>query len=403
MPMQRDDLDGLRRRAAALDAADPLAFARERFVLPPGTVYLDGNSLGALPHGVAEAVEHVVRGQWGHDLIASWTRNDWWELPERVGDRIGGLIGAEPGQVVVGDSTSVNLFKAMVAGARLRPDRDVIVGDATTFPTNGYLLQQAARMLGLEVRLVAPDALRTVLDERVAVVMLNHLDYRIGTLHDLPGLTAAIHDAGAVAVWDVCHTAGIHPIGADALGLDLIVGCGYKYLNGGPGAPSFIYAARRHHAALDQPLTGWNGHADPFGMETGYRPAEGIARLRVGTPDIVSMAALDAALSAYDGIAPDDARRKALSVTELFIEAVDALVPSSSGARIVTPRDPERRGGQISVEHPQAERIVERLAARGVVTDHRRPGIVRFGFSPLYIGHGDAVAAAYALTEVIDA
>jgi kynureninase len=403
MPTQRHDLDGLRSRADALDAADPLAFARERFDLPPRTVYLDGNSLGALPRGVPEAVDGVVRDQWGRDLIASWTRNGWWELPERVGDRIGRLIGAAPGQVVVGDSTSVNLFKAMVAGARLRPGRDVIVGDATTFPTNGYLLQQAARMLGMQARLVAPEAVTTVLDERVAVVMLNHLDYRIGTLRDLAGTTSAIHASGAVAVWDVCHTAGIHPIDADALALDLVVGCGYKYLNGGPGAPAFVYAARRHHAALDQPLTGWNGHADPFGMEPEYRPAEGIARLRVGTPDIVSMAALDAALSAYDGIDPVDARRKALSVTGLFMEAVDLLVPSSSGARIVTPRDPDRRGGQVSIAHPRAERIVEVLAARGVITDHRRPGIVRFGFSPLYIGHGDAVAAAHALAEVIDA
>ncbi|MGW6710230.1 kynureninase [Streptomyces sp. NPDC054956] len=396
---QGPDLAG---RAAELDAADGLGKLRERFTLPEGVVYLDGNSLGALPAGVAERLAEVVTQQWGTQLIRSWTEGEanWWNAPERIGDRIAPLIGAAAGQVVVGDSTSVNLFKALVGAARLAaPGRGEMIVDAATFPTDGYIAESAARMTGLRVVPVDPARAAEAMTADTAVVLLNHADYRTGRLHDLPGLTAAAHAAGAVIVWDLCHTAGALPVDLDAHGVDLAVGCSYKYLNGGPGAPAYLYIAARHQAAFDSPLPGWNGHAEPFAMTPSYEAAPGVVRGRVGTPDILSMLALEAALDAWDGVAVEDVRAKSLALTDFFLECVAAYVPEGV-VELVTPTEHDRRASQVSLRTENAAEVMRELISRGVIGDFRAPDVLRFGFTPLYVGFADAERAARTLGHI---
>ncbi|KQX66895.1 kynureninase [Angustibacter sp. Root456] len=392
----------LQQRAQRLDADDAIAHARERFDLPEGVIYLDGNSLGALPSCVPDAVADVVRQQWGHDLIASWNSHDWWGAPLRVGDAVGRLVGAAPGQVAVGDSTSVNLFKCYVAAARLRPGRTVVVSDPGVFPTDQYVLEGAASLAGLQIVHARPDELGAVLERRgheVALVSFSHVDYRTGQLWDLPGLTRAVHDVGALALWDLCHSAGVVEVGLDEHEVDLAVGCGYKYLNGGPGAPAFIYVASRLQDEFDQPLSGWHGHARPFAMEGSFAPAGGIARAKVGTPPLLSVLALEAALTAYEGLELAAVRRKSLSLTGFFIECVQQLLPD---VEIVSPLDDDRRGSQVALRHPQAYAVVQALIARGVVGDFREPDVVRLGFAPLYLSHADVLASAQQLAEVLE-
>lgn len=393
--------ESLAAKAAALDAADELAGARELFALDDA-VYLDGNSLGALPAHVPDRIADVVRRQWGQLRIRSWTEGDWWTAPERIGDRIAPLVGAAPGQIVVGDSTSVNVFKAVVGAVRLTADparTDVLV-DATTFPTDGYIAESAARMTGRRIVPVAPGELAGALGPATAAVLLNHVDYRSGRLHDLPSLTAAVHEAGALAVWDLCHSAGALPVGLDAHGVDLAVGCTYKYLNGGPGAPAYLYVAHRHQAAFDTPLPGWTSHRDPFAMTPGYAAADGAVRGRVGTPDILSMLALEAALDVWDGVSVDTVRAKSLALTDFFLECVAAYVPAGAVTSL-TPAAHAERGSQVALSCADAPRVMDELIARGVIGDLRRPDVLRFGFTPLYVGFADAERAARVLGEVL--
>jgi len=390
-------------RAAELDAADPLAGLRDRFLLPAGVVYLDGNSLGALPAAVPPAVEDVVRRQWGASLIRSWNDHDWWQAPVRVGDAIGRLIGAAPGQTVVGgDSTSIQIFNALSAAARLRPGRPLLAVDPDHFPTDRYIAESFARGHGLEVRFVPPAGLPGFLaaeGARVAVAAYPPVDYRTGELHDMAGLTAAVHVAGALVLWDLCHAAGALPVELDALEVDLAVGCGYKYLSGGPGAPAFLYVARRHQARFDPELTGWTGHARPFEMTEPYEPAAGIGRARIGTPPMLSLLALEAALTAFDGVDLGALRAKSQSVTGFFIDCADALLGSAFA--VVTPRAPERRGSQVTLRHPDAYALVQALAARDVIGDMRAPDMLRFGVNALYVSHADVLAAVACLRDVV--
>jgi kynureninase len=385
-------------RAAKADASDELAAVRAKFVLDE-VVYLDGNSLGALPVAVPGRVDDVVRRQWGELRIRSWDESGWWTAPERIGDRIAPLVGAAPRQIVVGDSTSVNVFKALVAAVRLAGDgRDEIVVDATTFPTDGYIAESAARMTGRTLRPVAPSEVPDVLSDRTAAVLLNHVDYRTGRLHDLPSLTAAIHAAGAVAVWDLCHSAGALPVGLDEHGVDLAVGCTYKYLNGGPGSPAYLYVRRDLQDRFDSPLPGWNSHAEPFGMRSEYEPAAGALRGRVGTPDILSMLALEAALEVWDGVTVETVRAKSLALTDFFLDCVAEYVPPGR-VESLTPAAHAQRGSQVALRCPDAGEVMKRLIAQGVVGDYRNPDVLRFGFTPLYIGFTDVERAARILGE----
>ncbi|MDQ0750111.1 kynureninase [Streptomyces africanus] len=387
-------------RAEKLDAADELRGKRDGFVLDD-VVYLDGNSLGALPAVVPGRVEDVVRRQWGELRIRSWEESGWWTAPERIGDRIAPLVGAAPGQIVVGDSTSVNVFKALVGAVRMAGEgRDEILVDATTFPTDGYIAESAARMTGRTLRPVAPADVPGALGGRTAAVLLNHVDYRTGRLHDLPALTAAVHEAGAYAVWDLCHSAGALPVGLDEHGVDLAVGCTYKYLNGGPGSPAYLYVRRELQDRFDSPLPGWNSHAEPFGMRGGYEPAPGALRGRVGTPDILSMLALEAALEVWDGVPVEAVRAKSLALTDFFLECVAAYVPEGR-VECLTPVPHAERGSQIALRCDDAGDVMKRLVERGVVGDFRAPDVLRFGFTPLYVGFADVERAARVLAQTL--
>ncbi|MCX4994975.1 kynureninase [Streptomyces longwoodensis] len=393
-------MSDLARRAEKLDAADELAAKRAEFELDD-TVYLDGNSLGALPAAVPGRVEDVVRRQWGRLRIRSWDESGWWTAPERIGDRIAPLVGAAPGQIVVGDSTSVNVFKALVAAVRMAgPGRDEIVVDSSTFPTDGYIAESAARMTGCALRTVLPAELPGALGARTAAVLVNHVDYRTGRLHDLPSLTAAVHAAGALAVWDLCHSAGALPVGLDEHGVDLAVGCTYKYLNGGPGAPAYLYVRRELQDRFDSPLPGWNSHVNPFGMSPAYEPAPGALRGRVGTPDILSLLALEAALEVWEGVPVEAVRAKSLALTDFFLECVTAYVPPGA-VECLTPLAHAERGSQVALRCADAGDVMERLIDRGVVGDFRHPDVLRFGFTPLYVGFADVERAARVLGEVL--
>ncbi|ASO22933.1 kynureninase [Actinoalloteichus hoggarensis] len=390
----------LAERARALDESDPLATVRERFSLPPGVVYLDGNSLGALPSAVPGRVAEAISREWGQGLIASWWDAGWWDAPQRVGELIAPLLGAAPGQVVVGDSTSVNVFRAVVAGWRLArqddPGRTEIVVDDTTFPTDGYLAASAGRLLGARVRRAHPTDVHAF-DERTAVALMNHVDYRTGRRWDLPAVTARAQQAGARIVWDLSHSAGALPVDLDRHGVDLAVGCGYKFLNGGPGAPSYLYVRSELHERLDQPLPGWSSHAEPFAMEPDYRPADGMARARGGTPEILSLLALEAALGVWQGVEIDQVRVKSLALTGFFMDCVAALT-APGRFRVLTPRDDDR-GSQVSLSAPDAAELLPRLARAQVIGDHRPPDVLRFGFAPLYVGFADTLRAARILAE----
>jgi kynureninase len=395
---------------AALDAADPIAFARSRFALPEGVIYLDGNSLGAMPSAVAARVRTAVEHEWAHGLIRSWNDAGWHHAPQRAAAKIARLIGTAPAQVIVADSTSVNLYKLLTAAVALQARRDrrrtVVVAERGNFPTDVYLDASVCAQHGLT--LVCPeqhDVPAAIADagDRLALLQLTHVNYRSGRMVDLPGLTARTHAQGGLVLWDLAHTAGAMPVALDEADVDFAVGCGYKYLNGGPGAPAFAYVARRWIGEVDTPLIGWHGHAAPFAFEHEWRPAPGIERLLCGTAPVLSLLALEAALDAFDGVDLGELRAKSVRLTSLFIDLVEAHCGfgPASGLELASPRDASVRGSQVSLTHAQGYAIVQALIARGVIGDFRAPDILRFGFAPLYLRHLDVHDAAIALRDVL--
>ncbi|MFP4148530.1 MAG: kynureninase [Nitriliruptoraceae bacterium] len=389
-----------RHESARRDATDPLADRRAAFAIPEGVIYLDGNSLGALQPAVADRLREVVEEEWGHGLIRSWNDAGWLELPRRVATRLAPLVGAHADELAVTDSTSANLFKALAAAHRLRPERHVLLTDDGNFPTDVYVAHGLAELTGtLEVEVVPTDQLGSHLDERVAALMLTHVDYRTGRRYDAAALTAAAHAVGALAVWDLSHSTGALAVELGAWGADLAVGCTYKYTNGGPGAPAFLYVARRWHDLAATPVRGWFGHARPFAFDLGYVPAPGAERFLDGSPPVLSMAALETALEVFDGVSPHDLDARAQELTGLFIAEVDRLLGPE--VEVVTPREASQRGAQVSLRHPDADAITEALLARGVIGDHRPPDLVRFGFAPLYVTRVEVLDAAEAVAEVI--
>ncbi|MCL7464423.1 kynureninase [Phaeovulum sp. NW3] len=373
---------------------------RALFDLPEGMVYLDGNSLGPLPRAVPDRVARTIRDEWGGMLISAWNKADWMAMPRRVGDRVARLIGAEPGSVVMGDTLSIKVYQAIAAGLDMNPARRVILSDNGNFPTDLYMAEGLCRTLGADYRLkvVAPEDVADAIDDTVAVLMLTEVDYRTGRRHDMAALTARAHAAGAIAVWDLAHSAGAFPVDLAGAGADFAVGCTYKYLNSGPGGPAFIYVAPRHADRAVPALSGWLGHAAPFAFDLSYRPGAGVERMRVGTPPILQLAALDAALDVWDGVAMADIRAASLTLADRFIQGVLAACPD---LRLVTPRDPAIRGSQVSFAHPEGYAIMQALIARGVVGDFRAPDILRFGITPLYIGTAEIDRAVAVLATVM--
>ncbi|MER5350514.1 kynureninase [Kitasatospora sp. NPDC002551] len=389
-----------REECAALDAADPLAAFRGEFALPPGVIYLDGNSLGALPVRTPERVRAVVEQEWGRELIRSWNDAGWFEQPYRLGRRIAPLVGAAPQELVVCDTTSVNLFKVLAAALRLRPGRCAVLGDRAAFPTDLYIAEGVTGLVpGTRSVLIDPAELDEHLDGDVAAVVLSHVDYRTGELLDMPGITARVRAAGALMIWDVCHSVGALPVELTASGADFAIGCTYKYLNGGPGAPAFLYVAERHLAAgPPQPLSGWFGHARPFAFEPGYEPKEGIGRFLTSSPSLLGQAALEASLDVWERADRAAVRAKSLALTDLFI----ALVEDLDGVEVVTPREHARRGSQVALRHADGYPVVQALIARGVIGDFRAPDLMRFGFTPLYLSHTEVWDAARHLAQVLE-
>jgi kynureninase len=395
-------LPDTREACVARDLSDPLRAFRDRFALPDGVIYLDGNSLGPIPRAAPEILHRTITQEWGHDLIGSWNSAGWFEMPVRLGDRIGKLLGADAGQTVVCDSTSINLFKALHAAIALRPDRDVVIAEANSFPTDLYIIEGAMNSAGrpMRRRLIGADgaSLDALLDERVVAVVLSHVDYRSGAILDMEAVTRKIHDAGAVVIWDVCHSAGVIELEFDRHAVDFMVGCTYKYLNGGPGSPAFIAVAKAHQAEAKHPLSGWWGHAAPFAFERDFAPDPGIKRFLCGTPPIISLRGVDVALDALDGIELSAIRQKSFSLTDLFIARVNALLPQ---LEIVSPREAKLRGSQVSIAFDHGYAVVQAMIERGVIGDFRAPDIMRFGFAPLYIRHADVWDATGIIAECV--
>ena len=374
---------------------------KELFHLPEGVIYLDGNSLGPLPKGASERATHVITQEWGGELIRAWNSADWISLPRKVGDRIAPLIGAAAGTIATGDTLSIKVYQALAAALKMRPDRRVILSDAGNFPTDLYMAQGLIETLGsdYELRTPAPEDVAAKITKDVAVVMLTHVDYRSGRLHDMKAITAKAQAAGAVMIWDLAHSAGALPLDLAGSNAEFAVGCTYKYLNGGPGAPAFIYARPDLVEEIDPALAGWMGHAAPFAMDPTYRPAMTTERLRVGTPPIVQLALLDAALDAWDGVDMADIRAASQALCEIFIAEVEARCPMLT---LASPRDADARGSQVSFGFENGYAVVQALIDKGVIGDFRAPNIMRFGFTPLYIDKDDVVRAAEILQEVMD-
>lgn len=406
----------------ALDAQDPLRTLRQQFTLPEGVIYLDGNSLGVLPKTAAARVAEAVTAEWGQGLIRSWNSAGWFELPQRLGNKIARLIGAAPGEVVATDSTSINLYKVLSAALHIAaqdaPARKVIVSERSNFPTDLYIAEALCRERGFRLQLVEPEEITTALTADVAVLMLTHVNYRTGAMHDMAAVTTAAHAAGVLTVWDLAHSAGAVPVNLNAAKADFSIGCGYKYLNGGPGAPAFVWVNPKHADRFWQPLAGWWGHAAPFAFTPDYRPAAGISRYLCGTQPILSMTALGCGLDTVLAAEPlgglQALRKKSLALTDLFIQLVEERC-AGHGLGLATPRDHAERGSQVCLTKTEgAYAIVQALIARGVIGDFRAgdpstgsgrtgmPDILRFGFTPLYIGFEDVWNAVEHLKQVLE-
>lgn len=395
----------------ARDRTDPLADFRKDFLLPPETIYLDGNSLGPRPVGAAERAQKVIADEWGTDLIGSWNSAGWWDLPATLGEKVAGIIGGGSGTTVVTDTTSINLFKAASAALRMQavdaPDRRVILTQRENFPSDIYMLEGLAEQLGdgYEVRLV-DDAEVTAgfpeaMTDEVALVVLTHVNYRTGRLFDMATTTSAIHAGGARVIWDLCHSAGALEIDLAGSGADMAVGCTYKFLNGGPGSPAYIWVAEELVNRFAQPLSGWWSHAKPFEMSPDYAPADGIRRFLTGTQPIVSMSVAELGLDVAGRVDMAEVRRKSLALSDLFIELVESRL-SDHPVEIVTPREHADRGSQVSITHPEGFAIMSALIARGIIGDYREPHILRFGLTPLYLGFADVWDTVEALRDILD-
>ena len=383
---------------ADLDAADPLRHFRTRFRLPPGVIYLDGNSLGALPVATAARMADVIAREWGDSLIRSWNDHDWIGAPRRIGDKIARLIGAAPGEVIVADSTSVNLFKLVVAATELCPDRGTILTEAGNFPTDLHVATRAAALLGKRMQVVETGALADAIGPDTALTVLSHVHYRSGHRHDMPGLTALARSRGSRIIWDLSHSAGAVPLALGADGVDLAIGCGYKYLNGGPGAPAFLYVAKALQPRMVSPIAGWLGHAAPFAFGDDYRPADGVERFLAGTPPMLSLLALETGVDLMLEADQAAIAAKARSLHDLFATLMAARCPA---LRRVSPDDAARRGSHISFAHPQAQAIVQAAIAAGVIGDFRAPDVARFGLTPLYTSHRDIDEAVERIAAIV--
>lgn len=387
----------------AMDATDPLRAMRDRFILPDGVIYLDGNSLGAASHAVLGELNQAASHEWAQDLIRAWNTAGWFDMPVELGDQIGRLIGAAAGQTVVCDTTSVNIYKVLHAALEMRHGRTVIVAEGDSFPTDLYVAEGVASTRdGASLRLAGVDAptIEELIDENVAVILVNHVNYKSGELRDMAALTRKAHAAGALIIWDLCHTAGALPVELDLANADFAVGCTYKYLNGGPGAPAFIYAAQRHHGDIRQPLSGWWGHARPFAFERAYVAGDGIRRFLCGTQPVLSMRALKGALAIWDDVDMAALRRKSVALTELFIQLVEAKC-GAYGLTLESTRNSAKRGSQVSFLHDDGYQIMRALIDRGVIGDFRAPSTIRFGFTPLYVGYKDVWQAVEVLEDIL--
>ena len=386
-------------RARVLDAGDALAVYRERFLVPEGVIYLDGNSLGCLPKATPARLEQVVREEWGQDLIRSWNSAGWIDMPAAVGAKIAPLIGAQPHEVIACDSTSVNLFKLISAALAMRPGRKIVLSEPGNFPTDLYMIEGLERQ-GLAQRRLAPrDGIVEALDADVALLMLTHAHYKTGELFDMAALTRAAHEAGALVLWDLSHSGGALPVDLNGCEADFAVGCGYKYFNGGPGAPAYAFVAERHLGEARQPLTGWMGHAAPFAFSDDYAAAPGVEQMLCGTPPILGLAALEVGVDLIAEIGVDRLYAKSQKLSEFFRQC---LTERGVALDLVSPEDPEHRGSQLSFRHAEAYAICQALIARGVIGDFRDPDILRFGFAPAYLRFEDMAEAARHLSEVLE-
>lgn len=403
MKSNESNLLGSEQSAEALDAADPIAKLKQRFELPENTIYLDGNSLGALSIDAKKRARDVIEAQWGKDLITSWNKHNWIELPLQVGEKIAPLIGAGPGQTVCCDSISVNLFKLLSGAITMQPGRCKVVSQKDNFPTDLYMVQGLQQQLGADkcqMVLADEDKIESSLDENVAVLLLTHVNFRSGKIHDMKTLTRLAHQKGILVIWDLAHSAGVLDVQLDECNVDFAVGCGYKYLNGGPGAPAFIYIAKHLQERFSQPLSGWMGHRSPFEFSPHYQGSEGINQCLAGTPSILSMSVLDAALDVFEQISIKQVRTKSIGLGDYFQQCL-ATLGLLNEFEFSSPLDSNQRGSQVALAHNDAYAICQALIECGVVADFRSPNILRFGFAPLYISYGDVQQACDTLKHVM--